>query len=152
MSESKGPKKLVRVWNWQEKLTTYLVESQQEGIRCDWEFHHCGGWVDGAVFEMTGESFLEPFKDVDSPASAVQAFKDAGYSSFEDFIRKNFKSKPIIFAKRGDIVLVPAVEMLGVPMMALGIADPPFFWALNEQGVGKGDLLQAAEAFGVGDM
>jgi hypothetical protein len=151
MTEAQGPKKLVRVFDWQERLTRYLVESQQEGIRCDWEFNHCGGWVDGAVVEMTGESFMEPFKDVDSPISAIKAIKAAGHDSLEDLVRATFPKKPLIFVKRGDVVLVRAIDGLG-GSLAVGIADPPFYWALGESGLGRGAIHEVVEAFSVGDQ
>jgi hypothetical protein len=150
-----GPIKLVRRHDWMVRLTEYLVDSVKEGIKCDWEFNHCGGWVAGAVEEMTGVDIFEPFKPfpITCPEEAYLAIKRAGYESMEQYVNIIMVEKPVIFAQRGDLVFVPAdgEEFAGLGMsQAVGLADPPFFRALGVNGLGEGPILKASRCFAVG--
>jgi hypothetical protein len=144
---------LIRKPDWALRLTEFFRESKQLGLKCDWEVTHCGGWAANAVEEMTGHDFLPQFGEITSPLSAHKAILKAGYENLEDAVRRNFPEKPAIYAQRGDLVFIRATDevdpSLGMPY-ALGVADPPFYWALTAKGVGRGPITQAVAAFAVG--
>lgn len=151
---SDGPIILVRRHNWQEILSRYLHDSQVEGIKCDWEFNHCGGWVAAFVEEMTGYDYFTPFQDrkIESPGDAYLAIKAAGFDSLEEYIEHILIEKPLVYAHRGDLVMTSTPEYTGLGMSdALGIAYPPFGYFLGPNGVGTVPLLECSRCFAVGE-
>jgi hypothetical protein len=146
---------LTRRPDWSTRLIEYITESQRECIKCDWEFNHCAGWVAGGIYEMTGVDLYAAFEgqEITSPYDAYMAIKRLGYSSLEDYITSILPEKPLVNAQRGDVVFVRAdgEEFQGLGMsQALGFAFPPLFYALGNNGLGKGPIMQATRCFAVG--
>jgi hypothetical protein len=147
-----GPLMLVRVHDWQERLTLYLHECREEGITCDWEFNSCGSFACGAIREMTGYDF-ELKGDIKGPKDALRVFKKAGFSSMDEYIETMFVEKPLIYANRGDLVWVKTPEFAGLGMShAAGIAMPPFAYVLGKEGIGYVPLLNCVRCFAVGSL
>lgn len=160
---------LTRLDDWTLRFTLFLQESQQEGLKCDWEFHHCVSWASLGVEAITGVDFFEPYREVDAstPEKAYKAMLTAGFKSVEDYLSTLFEEKSIAFAQRGDLILAPArsASVLtgeGIPdtedspkaplgfSTAVGFADPPILWALSEEGLGRAPLSTALRCFKVG--
>lgn len=148
-----------RLPDWAERFTNFLLESQQEGLKCDWEFFHCASWVGAGVEALTEVDLYEPIRafDTSSPTLAYKAMKKAGFDSMEEYLATRLEEKPIVFAQRGDIVLAAAgpasdltVHYSELFPAALGLADPPYYWGISELGVGRAPLLEAHKCFGVG--
>lgn len=151
----KGPIILVRRPDWALRFTEYLVESQRENIACDWQFNFCGKWVANGIEEMTGVDLMAPVidREIKGPTDVYLALKKAGFESLEAYAESVCPVKPLIMANRGDVVTVKAEgeEYQGLGMShALGFADPPFFWALRSDGLGRGPLLDCIRCFAVG--
>lgn len=152
-----GPIMLVRVFDWQEKLVRFLQESVTEGVKCDWEFHHCASWTLLGVEEITGMDFYEPWRefDIKTALDAYKALRKMGYSTLEEAFEVQFVEKPLILANRGDIVFSPVPEYsslnLGMPTAA-GLAVPPFGYFLGEKGVGTIPLSECTRCFSVGSL
>jgi hypothetical protein len=152
---SEGPIMLVRFPDWQARLVTYIRDSQMERIKCDWEFNHCAGWAAGAVEEMTGYDFYTPFRarPIESPGDAYLSLKAIGFDSLDTYIETILVEKPLVYANRGDVVMLKTDEYQGLGMAhALGIAEPPFAYFLTPEGVGLVPFLDCARCFAVGSL
>ena len=150
-----GPLMLVRYNDWQERFFNFILESRREGIKCDWEFHHCASWTAMGVQEITGYDYYEQWREytIESPGDAYLTLRRLGFQSLDQYAECNFIEKPLALANRGDIVMVPAPEFadLGMPN-AMGLAEPPFVWVLREDGLGRANLFDCTRAFAVGSL
>lgn len=151
-SPEDGPIMLVRVNDWQERLTTYINEFSIEGVTCDWEFNTCGSFASGAVREITGyDPQLQG--DLTGPKDAIKLFRDAGFESMEQYVETLFVEKPVVFANRGDLVFIKTPEFAGLGMsQAVGIAWPPIAYFLSAKGLGQVELFECTRCFAVGSL
>jgi hypothetical protein len=145
----------MRTSGWEERLTDFLVQSEVNGVCCDWTTTHCAKWSNEAVIlqnERNVYSLFDQGNEITDPAEAYKAIRKAGYEDFNAVIAAHFKEKPIAFANRGDLVFIradgPDFEGLGMSF-ALGIADPPFWYALGKDRLGRGLLREAAAVFDI---
>jgi hypothetical protein len=151
LSEPLNPLHLVRRGDAGQQLTKFIVWSQIAGQEFDWSVINCAAWAAKAVEVQVvdGYDLFAPFRGhTDDPAEAYKAIKKAGFEDMSSVITTQFYEVPLAFAHKGDIVFVKDVEgddnvYEGLGMSeAIGIADPPFFWALGRYGLGKGLLFQ----------
>ena len=152
---TEGPIMLVRRDDWQERWSIFVGESLRENIKCDWEFNSCASWSMLGVEEVTGYDFYESWRahDIKSAADAYKALLKMGFSSLDEAAEYHFVEKPLVFANRADIVMVPTEEYIeaGMPN-AMGLADPPFAWVLMSEGLGRVPLLDCTRCFAVGSL
>jgi hypothetical protein len=116
--------------------------------------YSCGRFGGLAIEAMTGVDPFEPLiteVPFDSALGAARFLKKWGVNSVDEMMNAIFPRIPIFKAKRGDIVTVPAdlgaeadEVAYGGMFATVGIADPPFFWALGVEGLAKGDLYGRA--------
>lgn len=163
-----------RLPNWDVNLTHFMVKSQMRAstLKLDWANTTCTSWVGEAIEVITGYNPYESFKGRHkSIASACRAIKEAGFTTLDDLIASMFVEIPVAFAQRGDLILAAAArsargiseayteqhgefeETEGAQVMpnAVGLADPPRYWAIGPEGLVFGDLYTGvARAFAVG--
>ena len=152
---SLGPIMLVRLYDWQDRFVNFIRESVQEGVKCDWEFHHCASWCALGIQELTGYDYYEVWREhpITSAGDAYLALKRMGYESLDQYAEANFVEKPLAFAQRGDLVMVPSPEYaeMGMPN-AMGLAEPPFVWVLGREGLGRAQLFSCVKAYAIGSL
>lgn len=102
---------MARLDNWQTNLSTYLEEKRN--IPFDFATWNCMFFAVGAAEAITGENPLQRYvgKFKTEKQAAIMLRKLDKVSSSLEFLEKYFaESKPIAFARIGDIVLVDASE------------------------------------------
>lgn len=164
----------VRRVDWEIRFTHFMHESKQlqSDLILDWEHITCTSWVGQGIEEITGMNPYEPFDGLHkSIAQACRTIRQSGFSNLDDLIAALFGHGeiPIAYATRGDLVLAPIVEgwcsepqqdgpddlvsasdaTLVMPH-GVALADPPFYWAVTPQGLGKGPLSTAHRVFAIG--
>lgn len=140
-----SPVPLKRVPAWGPNLTRFIREcrqlSQKGELKFDWENVNCAWFAGGAIREMTGVDFYGPFNSVTSAFAAAKLLHTQGYHSLEAYTDSLAPERPLSEAQRGDAVLIQGLTT--EEGLALGIADPPFYWAVSEEGLIKGELWTA---------
>jgi len=130
-------------------------------LKVDWEHINCTQFSGQGIAAITGH---DPYEEggwegkFSTPEEAADTIKAAGFSSLDELIASLFKEVPLSMAWPGDVVLIKAAPQMDlsvgvVKMMPHGVvlADPPFFYAVTHEGLGRGDLYgDAVRAFAVG--
>jgi hypothetical protein len=144
---------LIRRPDWNIRLTHFITWSYLAIDDLTWDTINCGSWVAKAVEVQTDYDLYTDFRGyTDTAVASYKRVKTLGYDSLADYTRDRLPSIPLAFARRGDVVFVPAegdFEGLGMSH-ALALADPPHFHAMTLYGLGRGLLSDAVEAFAIG--
>ena len=146
--------------DWTIRWVEFIKDCQDiaSDLQLNWEDITCTSWMGMAVEVLTGEDPYEPYRGThDGPIGAAKAIKKAGFSNLDDLIADLWEEIPIGMAQTGDVVLVKVSdytddeELRMVMPHGVAVADPPFFWSVNEEGLAKGDLYaHGLRAFAVG--
>lgn len=132
---------MVRVDDWGHQLSQYIADQREKEaageLSFDWVSLNCAIFTNGAIKVITGQDFYQPFLDVTSGISAIKTLKGLGFNSMEEYIEANAPERGVVMAQRGDLVLAQGLSNEG---LVCGIADPPFFWSVTEQGLYRGSL------------
>ncbi len=147
--------------DWMSRWVHFIVDSQALGsdLSLDWETMNCLKWACMGVEAITGYNPYEAFDPADNSLREVlRTIKDRGYDNLDQIIESHYPEIPISLAQQGDLVLVAAdwdgsVDTATLQVMPHGVAlaDPPFFWCVMPDGLGKGDLYKyGLRAFVVG--
>lgn len=128
-------------------------------LRLDWEHINCTQFLGQGIEALTGHN---PYEEdgwagkFTTPLSAAKEIKKRGYNTLDDVIADRFKEIPLAFTWPGDIVLVNTVpwandETRLIMPHGVTLAEPPFFYGVSEEGVGRGNLYtEAYKCFAVG--
>jgi hypothetical protein len=148
MSNHSTPPEVLKLPDWAKKLSAVLMQYQQlQGsgkLEFDWETNNCSTFVDDCVSAMTSQQFYEPFKSVTTRLEAARKLKDLGFGSLEEYTDTCAPTRPsVVFAQRGDVVLLQGLSEDG---LVVGLADPPFYWAMGEEGLTKGSLYPSSDS------
>lgn len=148
--------------DWATRLTYFMKDSLDlvEDLKLDWSYVTCCSWVCDAIEQMTGHNPYEAFAGrYDTPLGAAKAIRASGFNTLDELVAYRYKEVPIGLAQWGDLVLVKTLDTFqaeepdaGLVMPhGLALAEPPFFWCVTEEGLGRGDLyVQGVRAFAVG--
>lgn len=92
--------------NWEQRLSAFVSKSFERPH--EYGGHDCLLFPAGAVKAVTGKDFGRGHRGkYRSPASAVRHLKSMGFTSPEALLDSLFEERPVSFAQRGDLVLVP---------------------------------------------
>jgi hypothetical protein len=148
-----------RVHDWGQRLTEYIVQLRYE-MDCDYKHFgydtgdpfavNCLTFAVGAAQVITGRSYADAFAGYTDPKSALRYMRSKG-ENLGDVLGLYFPEKPCAYVQRGDIVLVPALELTPFGEGCC-IADPPHYWGLSEGGIGFGQLTEILRAFAVDSL
>lgn len=140
--------------DWPVRFTEFMKDSLDLALelKLDWEFVSCTSFVGDGIEAITDENPFDPYRDQFKDAiGAARVIKQAGFSTLDDLIASAFDEVPVGMAQTGDVVLVKSMQPSDVMPHGLGLVDPPLFFAVNEEGLGKGDLyVDGFRAFKVG--
>jgi hypothetical protein len=148
-----------RLPDWTIRWTEFIKVSLDKAgeLKLDWEDITCTQWSGDGIEAITGHNPYEPFRGKHHGVmGACKAIKAAGFNSLDELIADLFEEVPLSMAHQGDLVLAKSGgwgEEGSEEIMphAVGLADPPLYWAVTEAGLGKGDLYaDGVRAFAVG--
>lgn len=149
----------LRLPNWSIRWVEFMQRSLEQAgdLKLDWEDVTCTQWSGDGIEAITGHNPYEPFRGRHHGIlGACKAIKGAGFDTLDDLITSLLDEVPIGMAHQGDLILVRTsgwgAEMAELIMPhAVGLADPPLYWAVTTDGLGKGDLYaDGFKAFAVG--
>lgn len=166
----------IRKPDWEICFTHFMRDSikaqNEHGLILDWEHVTCTSWVGQAIEEITGMNPYAPFDGLHkSIAQACRTIKIAGFSNLDDLISALFGHNeiPLGYVTKGDLVLAPTPngwcvapqqdgpddlvtrqEATLVMPHAVALADPPFYWAIGFNGLGRGKLADVSKVFAIG--
>ena len=158
---------VTRYPDWELRLSEFFRECVEEKVCLDWENFHCGSWAADAIIAITGFDPLEAYRGITNPLRIAKAMKKNGVFSQATGAANLFTEVPVVYAQRGDLLMVPsgafsepametleAIKAMGVDLFsdACCIADPPFAWTLTEEGLGRLPILTAHRAFSIGGI
>jgi hypothetical protein len=158
-----------RIDNWTGKWSEFVKDTLdlQRDLILDWGDINCTQFSADGIEAITDHN---PYDEGEwrgkfsSSLSAVKVIKRRGFNTLDDVIASLFPEIPLSFVWPGDVVLVKSVPwsdetdaadgtLFAREVMPHGVAlaDPPYYYAVTEQGVGKGDLYkEAVRGFAVG--
>lgn len=149
-----------RYRDWPIRWVEFIKDCQDVGsdLRLDWEDMNCIQWACQGIEALTGHDYYAEFAGTKGALGAVRRIREEGFNTLDHLIGSILKEVPIAMAHQGDLVLVrtEAWDNLvqdGHAVMPHGVAlaDPPFFWCVTPEGLGKGELyMQGVKAFAVG--
>ena len=103
----------MRVEGWERQLTEYLVAAAQRTP--EWGAHDCALWAAGWVKVCTGRDHVTDWVGTYSTETgAARAMRRRGYQSVADIATAHLEEKPVMLAQRGDLVLHPLTDSLGI--------------------------------------
>lgn len=145
-----------RFFDWTIRWVEFMKDSKDlsKELSLEWDGVTCGSWAGDGVEAITGVDPYEEFRDAfTSPMGAAKAIMKAGYKNIVELMDDRFQKIPVGMAQSGDLLLLPLAhwtadlqtesasqEIQAVMNMAIGLADPPFYWAVSNEGLGYGDL------------
>lgn len=98
--------------DWEQRLSAYFAAVHEKPHK--YGHHDCLLHPANAVKAITGHDYGRghrgKYKD---PASAVLYLRSIGFDNPEAMLASLLEEKPVGFAQRGDLVLVPGNETLG---------------------------------------
>lgn len=149
--------------DWTARWAHFIKDSLDlwEDLKLDWGGVNCTQFSGQGVEALTGHNPYEEGGWADkfgTPQEAADAIVEAGFNTLDDLIAALFPEVPLSMAWPGDVVLIAAAPQgdlsVGVVQKmphGVALADPPFFYAVTPEGLGRGPLYtQAVRAFAVG--
>jgi len=154
--------------DWTIRWTEFMKDSMDLAVetRLDWDDDGitCTSWAGDGIEALTGANPFDPYRgSFNGILGACKAIKESGFKSLDDLIASLFQEVPVGMAQTGDLVLVRSVDwaqtalehneykVTAIMPHAVALVDPPLYWAVTEQGLGKGDLYaDAVRAFAIG--
>lgn len=144
--------------DWTIRWVEFMKDSQDLAAELvlDWEDLNCIMWCCQWIESCTGYDPYEPFVHAKGVKGAVSAIKDAGYETLDQIIGSHLYEVPLAKAQTGDLVLIRAdweapEAIKTVLPHGIALADPPLYWCITPEGLGKGDLyVNGVKAYAVG--
>lgn len=151
-----------RLPDWESRLHAFLEGAFDRPHA--YASHDClVGLTAGVLEALTGEDHAAEHRGkYRSQAGAVRHLKRLGYASPEALLDDRLEAKPIAFAQRGDLVLVPGNLIEDMPPSwsipavcygdyALVIAEAAVLGGTPRQGLGRVPRRYWLKAYAVGD-
>lgn len=147
--------------NWRERFANFIAEMQALNNASEVTFAwnpdqdnalNCLQFASKAVEAQTGiDLYTELAKglEYDGPISALKVLRALGYQSLDQLIGSLFDSIPVILAKMGDLVIIPARDLPEDHPLngAMAICDPPFYYTISsEKGFARGRIIDLAKS------
>lgn len=145
--------------NWRERFANFIVEMQAHNNASEVTFAwdpdqedalNCLQFASKAVEAQTGiDLYTELAKGAvyDGPISALKVLRSLGYPSLDQLIGSLFNRVPVIEAKMGDLVIIPARDLPEDHPLngAVAVCAPPFFYTISsEKGFARGKIIDLA--------
>lgn len=147
---SSGPRlsKLTRRPDWRQRLSNNLIEVLPYGF--GWASNDCLSFASmgvGSVVKGDLDLYSMWTQEYDSALGAARALRneDSTWATPADLLCYLFNETPVNRAQRGDLVI--GSERDG---WAVGICDGETYYAVAEEGLGRGVTLDCIRAFRVG--
>jgi hypothetical protein len=150
-----------RLPDWTARWAEFIQDclGLSADLKLDWANINCTQFSAQGIEAITGKN---PYEEggweglFDSPMSAALEIKRRGFNNLDEVIASLFPEIPLAFVWPGDVVLIRTTltedeAATAIMPHGVGLANSPFFFAVEENGLGRGDLfLQATRAFAVG--
>lgn len=145
--------------DWTSRWSYFIKDSLdlQLDLVLDWESINCTQFVSQGIEAITGHNPYEEDGWVDTFTTAEgagKAIRKRGYNTLDEVTEALFPEIPLSFVWPGDLVLIrsaPCEATRQIMPHGWALADPPFFYVVGEQGLGRGDLLkEAIRGFAIG--
>lgn len=135
-----------RLANWEERLSSFLRDRRRAPFK--YGSNDCAMFASDAVIAITGTDPAPDFRGkYRTLAGSVRALRDIGEGDLDRTFSDRFPSKPVAFARRGDLVFNG--EAVGV---CLG-ADCAFVGSEeNVEGLVTIPTMQMKKAWAVGNV
>jgi len=164
--------KLVRLWDWRERFVEWIVDAWDKsrrlqygdtseelqgpnGYSFSWDpskGHNCLTLASTSCLIITGVDLHDRFSPVayTSEVEAYMAMRKLGFKNVDQLLESLFPEIELDHTLTGDLLTVGTPNEAGDQIIrAAAIADPPFFWAMTPQGLGRGRLEDAKSAYAV---
>lgn len=152
-----------RLDDWTSRWAGFIKDSLdlRHDLVLDWDVINCTQFGGQGIEAITGHNPYEEGgwqEKFTTSKDAVVAIKAEGFTTLDDLIASLFPEIPLAFTWPGDVVLIKAIpwgeasanERKTMPH-GVALADPPFYYAVTEQGLGRGDLrAEGIRAFAIG--
>lgn len=150
-----------RLPDWTSRWAHFIKDTLDlaSDLRLNWMDVHCAQFTGSGIEAITQHNPYEEDGWADkftTAASAAKEIRKRGFTTLDDVIVSLFPEIPLAYAWPGDVVLVNTVpwtdeETRTVMPHGVTLADPPFFYGVSPEGVGRGDLYQDAfKCFAIG--
>lgn len=127
-------------------------------MKLDWGHINCTQFSGSGIEAITGhDPYVEGeweghFQD---EWEAGKEIRRRGFETLDDVIADLFPEIPLAFVMPGDVVLIKSAAWDGESRIVMphgvALADPPFFYAVTPEGLGRGDLYSdGVRGFAVG--
>jgi hypothetical protein len=150
-----------RLPDWTARWAEFIQDclDLSSDLKLDWGHINCTQFSAPGIEAITGKN---PYEEggweglFDSPMSAAKEIRKRGFNNLDEVIASLFPEIPLAFVWPGDVVLIKASpthesEPSQIMPHGVGLANNPFFFAVEERGLGRGDLFTSAiRAFAVG--
>jgi hypothetical protein len=105
----------VRLADWEQRLHAFVAAAHDQPHA--YGAHDCvGGLAAGVIEAVTGEDLGRAHRGkYRTEAGAIRYLKRLGFDSPQALLEHHLEEKPIGFAQRGDLVLVPGNQVPGSP-------------------------------------
>lgn len=136
--------------DWTQRFSNFMQSSRQlaSDLKLDWQYVSCASWTGDMVEAITGHNPHDLFsREYTSALAAARVVKEAGYQDLDSLLRDLFEEVPVSMLQDGDIFLAPPrwsadgqTSPVQVMPHAITVANPPFYWCVNPEGLSRGDL------------
>ncbi len=149
-----------RLPNWRERFANFIVEMQTlnnaSRVTFDWDpakddAMNCLQFGSKAVEAQTGiDLYSKLAKDhqYTGPITALKVLHNLGYTSLDQLIGSLFNTVPIVQAKMGDLLVIPARDLPeNHPLNGVvAVCAPPFYYTISsEKGFARGKIIDLAK-------
>jgi hypothetical protein len=116
--------KLVRLPDWEGRLSEFLYESQIMGVELDWEFHNCTSWVCDAIEVMTGVDIYSEYRGESTTSlGAFRMMVKHGFNNLNDIVASKLPEISPVYAQRGDLVMCKPIPLWDRARSGAGLED-----------------------------
>ena len=149
--------------DWTSRWSEFIQDTHDLGasLTFDWKSMNCLQFVSQGIEAITGHDLYEEegwTGTISNADSAITEIKRREFSTYSDYIASLFQEIPLAFIWPGDILLIrvePTEDMsrTAIVTMPMGtaLANPPYYYAVAPNGVGRGDMFtKAVRGFAVG--
>ena len=160
---------LVRLWDWRERFVEWLVDAWDKSRRLSYgdadpevqkysfswdpsKGHNCLTLASTSCLVITGVDLHDRFSPIPytSEVEAYMAMRKLGFKSVDQLLESLFPEVEMDHTLTGDLCVVMTPDESGDGLVkACAICDPPFFWAMMPQGLGRGRLVDAKSFYAV---
>lgn len=151
-----------RLNDWTGRWSEFIKDTLDLAgdLRLDWAGINCTQFSGQGIEALTGHN---PYEEGEwegkftTALSAAKEIKKRGFNTLDDVIASLFPNEvPLAYAWPGDVVLIQTVpwteeDVRAVMPHGVCLAEPPYFYGVSPEGVGRGDLFKdAVRCFAIG--